>query len=78
MPVGALVLYSNYTFNGALVYWWYKLRASSGSAVHLYAYRVYHAYETCVVGNPYLHDRRANKTCTTRRRFENHTSRNPF
>lgn len=49
MPVGALVLYSNYTFNGALVYWWYKLRASSGSAVHLYAYRVYHAYETCVV-----------------------------
>ena len=29
-------------------------------------------------GNPYLHDRRANKTCTTRKRFENHTSRNPF
>ena len=31
-----------------------------------------------ILGNPYLHDRRANKTCTTRKRFENHTSRNPF
>ena len=29
------------------------------------------------VGNPYLHDRRANKTCTTRKRLQNHTPRNP-
>ena len=28
-------------------------------------------------GNPYLHDRRANKTCTTRKRLQNHTHRNP-
>ena len=28
-------------------------------------------------GNPYLHDRRANKTCTTRKRLQNHTTRNP-
>ena len=28
-------------------------------------------------GNPYLHDRRANKTCTTQKRLQNHTPRNP-
>ena len=28
-------------------------------------------------GNPYLHDRRANKSCTTRKRLQNHTFRNP-
>ena len=28
-------------------------------------------------GNPYLHDRRTNKTRTTRKRLQNHTPRNP-
>ena len=36
------------------------------------------SYSLYRVGNPYLHDRRANKTRTTRKRLQNHTPRNPF
>ena len=36
------------------------------------------AVNDCLLyGNPYLHDRRANKSCTTRKRLQNHTFRNP-